>query len=128
MVGCCWLYFGGLGCTRALRWVDANSDGLVVLEQRVTAGVDARMRGYPGVYQERGRRGGQPKNVRHVCDGNNLQMQRGGFFVSARSTGIRGALPSRGAGVGRDVRRNVDLGKAVPGVACLCRQVVIWET
>lgn len=33
------------------------------------------------MYQERGRRGAA-KNVQHMCDGNKLQMQRGGFFVS----------------------------------------------
>lgn len=43
------------------------------------------------MYQERGRTG-TAKNVQHTCDGNNLQMQRGGFFVSVRAMGTGGAL------------------------------------
>lgn len=79
VVGCYQLYFGGSAAFGYYGWVDANSNGLVVLEQKVTSGVDGRMQAILACYQERGRRGAA-KNVQHMCDGNKLQMQRGGFF------------------------------------------------
>lgn len=39
--------FWGLSCVWVQWWVDTSSDGLVVLEQKVMSGVDARMQAVP---------------------------------------------------------------------------------
>lgn len=77
---------------RVLRWVDANGDGLVVSEQKVTSGVDARMRAIPACIRSAGEEG-QPK-MRDICVmGTICKCSGEAFLCPCAPMGIRGALP-----------------------------------
>lgn len=119
--------FWGLSCVRVLWWVGAKRDGLAVLEQKVTSGVDARMQAIPACIRSAGEQG-QPKMC-NICVMGTICKCSGEAFLCPCGPWEQGVLCIRGGWCGKRRKKECRFGeKAVPSVPCLCRQVVIWET
>lgn len=130
LLGCCHGNFGvsrGASVPAAAGWLSWGRRSRLELIQgrRLSRRVPAAHRST----QEQG----QPELCgvfTHVptCDGNNLQMHRGGSSVTLRAVGMWGAA-HRGDWCGSAGKQEWKFGiKAVPSVACLGRQVGIWES